>query len=88
MENAKILAKLFDEKGIKYFGGVSSPYIWLKCPNGMGSWEFFDYLIENAQIAGTPGEGFGECGKGYFRFTSFGDRESTLEAVERLRKLL
>lgn len=88
MENAKILAKLFDEKGIKYFGGVSSPYIWLKCPNNMGSWEFFDYLLENVQVVGTPGEGFGECGKGYFRLTSFGSRESTLEAVERLRSLL
>lgn len=87
-ENARIISSALDELGIYYTGGTNSPYIWLKCPNGMGSWEFFDYLIENAQVVGTPGEGFGECGKGYFRLTSFGDRENTIEAVERIKKLL
>ncbi len=88
MENARILADFLKEKGIWFTGGENSPYLWLRCPNGMGSWEFFDYLLENAQIVGTPGEGFGKCGEGYFRLTSFGTRESTVEAVERLRRLL
>ncbi len=88
MENARILSDFLREKGIWFTGGENSPYLWLRCPNGMGSWEFFDYLLANAQIVGTPGEGFGKCGEGYFRLTSFGSRESTVEAVERLRKLL
>ncbi len=87
-ENARIICDAMDELGIYYTGGKNSPYIWLRCPNGMGSWEFFDYLLSNAQVVGTPGEGFGECGKGYFRLTSFGDRENTIEAVERIKKLL
>lgn len=87
-ENARILADLLKKKGIWYTGGISSPYIWLKCPNGMGSWEFFDYLLNNAEIVGTPGEGFGNAGKGYFRLTSFGDRDATKEAAARLDKLL
>ncbi len=88
MENARILAEFLREKGIWFTGGENSPYIWLRCPNGMGSWEFFDYLLQNVQIVGTPGEGFGKCGEGYFRLTSFGSREATVEAVERLRGLL
>lgn len=87
-ENARIIASALDELGIYYTGGKNSPYIWLQCPNGMGSWEFFDYLLQNAQVVGTPGEGFGACGKGYFRLTSFGDRDNTIEAVERIKKLL
>ncbi|MGN0488812.1 MAG: LL-diaminopimelate aminotransferase [Ruminococcus sp.] len=87
-ENAKIIANAMDELGIEYTGGKNSPYIWLKCPNGMGSWEFFDYLLENANVVGTPGEGFGKNGAGYFRLTSFGDRDKTIEAVERIKKLL
>lgn len=87
-ENAKIISSALDELGIYYTGGKNSPYIWLECPNGMGSWEFFDYLLENANVVGTPGEGFGDCGKGYFRLTSFGDRDNTIEAVERIKKLL
>ncbi len=87
-ENARIISSAMDELGIYYTGGKNSPYIWLKCPNNMGSWEFFDYLLENAQVVGTPGEGFGNCGKGYFRLTSFGNRENTIEAVERIKKLL
>jgi LL-diaminopimelate aminotransferase len=87
-ENARIIASALDELGIYYTGGKNSPYIWLRCPNGMESWEFFDYLLENAQVVGTPGEGFGACGKGYFRLTSFGDRDNTIEAVERIKALL
>ena len=87
-ENARIIASAMDELGIYYTGGKNSPYIWLECPNGMGSWEFFDYLLENANVVGTPGEGFGKNGAGYFRLTSFGDRESTVEAIERIKKLL
>lgn len=86
-ENARVIADTMDELGIKYFGGINSPYIWLQCPNGMGSWEFFDYLLENINVVGTPGEGFGENGEGYFRLTAFGDRESTIEAMDRLKKL-
>ena len=88
MGNAKLIADLLTEKGIWFSGGKCSPYIWLKCPNNMGSWEFFDWLLENAQVGGTPGAGFGEMGEGYFRLTSFGSRENTVEAIERLRKLL
>lgn len=87
-ENAGIIANAMDELGIEYTGGKNSPYIWLKCPGGMGSWEFFDYLLENANVVGTPGEGFGKNGKGYFRLTSFGGRENTIEAMERIKKLL
>ena len=87
-ENARILAEAMDELGIWYTGGKNSPYIWLKCPNGMESWEFFDYLLENANVVGTPGAGFGENGKNFFRLTAFGDREKTKEAVSRIKKLL
>ena len=87
-ENTKIISKTMDELGIKYTGGINSPYIWLKCPDGMGSWEFFDYLINNIYVVGTPGEGFGKNGEGWFRLTSFGDRENTIEAMERFKKLM
>ncbi len=88
MVNAKMLSELFDEKNIYYTGGKNSPYIWFKCPNDMKSWEFFDYLLKNANVVGTPGAGFGTFGEGYFRITSFNTHEKTKEAVERLRKLL
>ena len=77
-----------DELGIKYTGGVNSPYIWLQCPNGMDSWEFFDYLLNEIAVVGTPGSGFGKNGEGWFRLTAFGNREKTIEAMERLKKLL
>lgn len=83
-ENAKIMMTGLDKIGIKYFGGVHSPYIWLQCPNGMKSWEFFDLLLDKFGIVGTPGAGFGKCGEGYFRLTAFGSRENTIEAMERL----
>lgn len=86
--NAKLIADLMKEKGIYFTGGINSPYIWLRCPNDMDSWDFFDYLLKNANIVGTPGAGFGDNGNKYFRLTSFATYEATLEAVERLRKLL
>ena len=85
---AKVLMKALDQLGIWYCGGKNAPYIWMKCPNGMGSWEFFDYLLHEIQVVGTPGEGFGACGEGYFRFSTFGSPEDTKEAAERLVKLL
>ncbi len=88
MENARIMSKTCDELGISYTGGKNSPYIWLKCPNGMGSWEFFDYLLNEIQVVGTPGEGFGPNGKGWFRLTAFGSHENTEEAMKRLKTLL
>ncbi|HIQ98274.1 MAG TPA: LL-diaminopimelate aminotransferase [Candidatus Scybalocola faecavium] len=87
-ENARIICDVFAKKGIRYFGGEHSPYIWFECPNGMDSWEFFDYLLNNAQVVGTPGSGFGENGQGFFRLTGFGTRENTIEAMERIEKLL
>ncbi len=87
-QNAKILMSGLERCGIKYFGGKNSPYIWLKCPGGMGSWEFFDKLLKEAGVVGTPGEGFGVNGKGYFRLTSFSTHEKTEEAMERLYKML
>ena len=86
--NAKVIADGLKELGIWFTGGENSPYIWLKCPNGMKSWEFFDYLLENAQVVGTPGAGFGVNGEGFFRLTAFGSAEVTKEAVERIKKLL
>ncbi len=86
-ENAKIISDVLKKHNIWHIGGQHSPYIWLKCPNNMKSWEFFDYLLENIQVVGTPGSGFGRNGEGYFRLTSFGGRENTQEAVERMDKL-
>ena len=86
-ENAKIISQTMEDCNIWYVGGKHSPYIWLKCPNNMSSWEFFDYLLEKAQVVGTPGAGFGKNGEGYFRLTSFGSRENTIEAMERFKKL-
>lgn len=86
-ENAKIISQTMKECGIWFVGGQHSPYIWLKCPNNLSSWEFFDYLLENTQVVGTPGAGFGKNGEGYFRLTSFGSRENTIEAMERFKKL-
>ena len=86
-ENAHMIAETLEKKGISFTGGVNSPYIWFECSKGMESWEFFDYLLENAQIVGTPGAGFGENGKNYFRLTSFGKHEKTKEAMERFNTL-
>lgn len=87
-QNAAIIAGCMDELGIWYTGGKNSPYIWLKCPFGMDSWQFFDYLLENIQVVGTPGAGFGTNGEGFFRLTAFGSREVTQEAMARFRNLI
>lgn len=83
-ENAKIMMQGFDECGIKYFGGVHSPYLWVECPNKMKSWDFFDELLTKANVVGTPGCGFGVNGEGFLRLTSFGSRENTVEAMKRI----
>lgn len=85
-ENARIIHEALNTKGIWHIGGVNSPYIWLKCPNGMTSWQYFDHLLAKANVVGTPGAGFGEMGEGYFRLTAFGDRDATVEAVNRIIK--
>lgn len=87
-KNAKIIADTLTKHNIWFTGGVHSPYIWLKCPNNMTSWEFFDFMLEKIQVVGTPGAGFGKNGEGFFRLTSFGTNELTKEAMERLDKIL
>ena len=84
-QNAKVIADALDECGVWYCGGKNSPYIWLRCPGNMKSWEFFDWLLENCGVVGTPGVGFGECGEGYFRLTAFGDAEKTKVAAQRIK---
>lgn len=86
-QNAKVMMAAFEEMGVRFTGGVNSPYIWMRCPEGMGSWEYFDYLLNEAEIVGTPGEGFGKNGEGWFRLTAFGDAEKTKEAMERIKLL-
>ena len=87
-ENASYFMEALNAAGIWYTGGKNSPYIWMKCPDGMSGWEFFDYLLKEIQVVGIPGDGFGKCGKGYFRFSTFGKPEETKEAAQRLTKLL
>ena len=87
-KNAKLLADFFKSKGIYYTGGESSPYLWIKCPDKYNSWEFFDYILKNAYIVTTPGVGFGTMGEGYLRLTAFNTYENTLEAIERLKKII
>ena len=86
--NARVMADAFDEMGIWYTGGKNSPYIWFKCPNDMDSWDFFDKLLEEANVAGTPGAGFGKNGSKFFRLTAFGNYENTVEAMERIKKMI
>lgn len=88
MTNAKIIKEGLESVGLKVFGGVNAPYIWLKTPNGLSSWEFFDKLLNEVNIVGTPGSGFGPSGEGYFRLTAFGSRENTEEAIERFKTKL
>ena len=84
-ENARIITAALDELGIYYTGGKNSPYVWMKCPDGMDSWQFFDRLLERSAVVGTPGAGFGRNGEGFFRLTAFSTHENTLEATERLK---
>ena len=87
-KNAALMAKTLDKLGIWYTGGLNAPYIWMECPKGYSSWEFFDILLHKIQVVGTPGEGFGKSGEGYFRFSAFGSPEDTREAMARLEELL
>lgn len=87
MQNARIIKEGLNAAGLTAYGGENAPYIWLKLPEGLKSFDFFDILLSRANVVGTPGSGFGDCGEGYFRLTSFGSRENTLKAVERIKKL-
>jgi LL-diaminopimelate aminotransferase len=87
MENAKIIKNGLETLGLTTYGGVNAPYIWAKTPDNKTSWEFFDLLLNKIQVAGTPGSGFGQAGEGFFRFTAFGNRENTLEAIERIKRI-
>ncbi len=87
-ENARVLMQALDKAGTRYWGGKNAPYIWMACPDGMESWTFFDLLLNEIQVVGTPGAGFGACGEGFFRFSTFGDPADTAEAATRLLKLL
>ncbi len=87
MKNAKVIYEGLKSAGYEVYGGINAPYIWLKVPEGMTSWNFFDWLLEKANVVGTPGSGFGPSGEGYFRLTAFGTYENTIEAMERIRKL-
>lgn len=87
-QNARVLMEALDQAGIRYWGGKNAPYIWMACPDGVKSWDFFDKLLNEIQVIGTPGEGFGACGEGFFRLSSFGDAKDTEIAAERLQQLL
>ena len=87
MENAKMILEGLRGAGFTVSGGINAPYIWLKTPDGMTSWEFFDYLLDKANLVGTPGSGFGPSGEGYFRLTAFGSHENTKAAIERIKGL-
>ena len=87
-ENARVIMDALDEAGVRYWGGENAPYIWMACPQGMKSWDFFDLLLNEIQVIGTPGEGFGASGEGFFRLSSFGDPEDTRIAAERIKNLL
>jgi len=87
-ENARVMMEALSRIGIRFWGGTNAPYIWMQCPDGMKSWPFFDLLLSRIQVIGTPGVGFGSCGEGYFRLSSFGDPEDTKEAARRLVELL
>lgn len=88
LENAKIIKEGLKEAGFSVYGGDNSPYVWLKVPEGMTSWEFFDKVLEEINVVGTPGSGFGKYGEGYFRLTAFGTKENTIEAVERIKQCI
>jgi LL-diaminopimelate aminotransferase len=88
MENAKIIREGLAGAGLTVYGGVNAPYIWLKTPGGISSWDFFDRLLTECHVVGTPGSGFGPSGEGFFRLSAFGNRDSVVEAVERIRRNL
>jgi LL-diaminopimelate aminotransferase len=87
LENARIMKESLADAGYEVYGGINAPYIWVKTQNDMSSWDFFDKILNEANVVGTPGSGFGPAGEGYFRFSAFADRESTIEAMERIKNL-
>jgi LL-diaminopimelate aminotransferase len=87
MENARIMRESLSAAGYTVYGGVNAPYIWVKTKDNMSSWDFFDKVLNEANVVGTPGSGFGPAGEGYFRFSAFADRENVIEAMERIKKL-
>ena len=87
-ENARVIREGLSSAGFTCYGGVNAPYIWLKAPNGMGSWDFFDLVLDRANVATTPGAGFGPSGEGFVRLTAFGNAEATKEAVERVKSVI
>ncbi|MEM7234188.1 MAG: aminotransferase class I/II-fold pyridoxal phosphate-dependent enzyme, partial [Planctomycetota bacterium] len=88
LENARLIREGLTEAGIRTFGGVHAPYIWLETPGGVSSWDFFDQLLEKAHVVGTPGSGFGPGGEGYFRLSAFGNRDDVIEAIRRIKEQL
>ena len=86
--NARVIMDALEEAGTEYWGGRNAPYVWMRCPKGIGSWDFFDLMLNEIQVIGTPGEGFGPCGEGCFRLSAFGKAEETEEAAGRMKKLL
>ena len=88
MENANVISDTMTEFGVRYTGGINSPYIWFECPFGMDSWQFFDFLLEKAGVVGTPGAGFGQNGNNWFRLTAFNNKENTVEAMRRFKELM
>jgi LL-diaminopimelate aminotransferase len=87
MRNAHTVHAALTDRGYTVSGGINAPYVWMKTPDGMSSWDFFDFLLEKANVVGTPGSGFGPSGEGYFRMSAFGTYENTLEALERMKAL-
>ena len=85
LENARIMREGLTEAGLTVYGGINSPYLWLQTPQGVTSWEFFDRLLHQAHVVGTPGSGFGPSGEGYLRLTAFGNREDCIEAMKRIK---
>jgi len=84
LENASIIRQELTKAGLTVYGGVNAPYVWVKTPDGLSSWDFFDKLLHNVQIVGTPGSGFGAAGEGYFRLSAFNSRENVIEAMKRI----
>ncbi|MFA5914486.1 MAG: aminotransferase class I/II-fold pyridoxal phosphate-dependent enzyme, partial [Burkholderiales bacterium] len=88
LANAKLVREALTQLGIRVYGGVNAPYVWLKTPGNLSSWDFFDKLLQQAHLVGTPGSGFGACGEGYFRLSAFNSRANVEEAVQRFAKIL
>jgi LL-diaminopimelate aminotransferase len=88
MQNAALIRDGLSAAGLEVYGGINAPYVWVRTPHGLGSWEFFDLLLSRANVVGTPGAGFGSCGEGYFRLSAFAMHEQVTEAIERVKKAI